>query len=415
MIQERNLLIVNSSQLLIPKSDNKKPLKGKKQRDLEVVEDGAVFIFNGKIEDFGKSKDLIGKYSNFPILDASYKVVMPGFVDPHTHLIFAGLRTGEFLNRIKGEEYLNTLKSGGGILSTVFSTRKASKEELYKLASERIKKMIKYGTTAIEIKSGYGLNFKDEIKILEVASLLKNDFEIPIKITLLAAHAVPPEFTKENYVEFICNELIPYVAANKLADFIDVFCEEGVFDLLDTRKILSCGIKFGLKPKLHTDEFKSIGGITLGKEMNSVSLDHLVVAPESEIRVLSDSSIIGVILPGTSFLMQLKNDRYARNLIDNNVPLAIGTDFNPGTCMCYSMQSMIELAVLKLDLTIEEAINAATVNASFAICLQNRIGSLERGNIGNFIIFDIQNYKEIPYFWGTNKVDNVIIYGRKLC
>lgn len=414
MIRRGDLLIVNSSELVVPKSDEGRPLRGKKQGELKIIENGAVLIVNGMIEDFGKTRDLIEKYNNFPKIDASGRVVMPGFIDPHTHLIFAGFRVDEFLERLKGKEYLKTLKGGGGILNTVSLTRKASKEELYKLGRERIKKMINYGTLALEIKSGYGLNFADEVKILETISLLKKDFDIPIKTTLLAAHAVPPEFSKEYYVEFICKELIPYVANNKLADFVDVFCEEGIFDVCDSRKILSCGIKYGLKPKLHTDEFKSIGGTTLGMELSAISLDHLIVASLDEIQKLADSSVIGVILPGTSFLMNLKDNKYARNIIDNNVPLAIGTDFNPGTCMCYSMQTMIELAVLKLGLSIEEAINAATVNASFAICLQDNYGTLECGKMGNFIFLDIQHYKEIPYFWGTNKVSKVIINGRDI-
>lgn len=411
-----NVLIINSSELIAPKSDKGKPLRGKKQRELEVIKDGAVFISNGRIKDFGKTKYLIEKYSNSKIIDAAGSVVMPGLVDPHTHLVFAGSREEEFLLRLRGEDYLQVLNKGGGILSTVSDTRKASFEELYGLSYSRIKKMISYGTLALEIKSGYGLNFEDEVKILSVIAKLKKEFDIPIKSTLLAAHAVPPEFAgnKNAYVDFICEVIIPNVAKRGIADFNDAFCEKDVFDLKDCRKILEVGLNYGLKPKLHTDEFYSIGGISLGSELNAVSLDHLVNSKTDELKKLSGSETIAVILPGTYFGLKECRTDYARNIIDNDIPLAIGTDFNPGTCMCYSMQAMIELSVLKIDLLVEEAINAATVNAAFAISLQDEVGSLEENKRGNFIFLDIKNYKEFPYIWGTNKVYKVVINGREV-
>jgi len=411
-----NVLIINSSELIAPRSDQGKPLRGKKLRELDIIKDGAVFISNGRIKDFGKTKFLIEKYNNSKIIDALGSVVMPGLIDPHTHLVFAGSREEEFLLRLRGEDYLKVLNEGGGILSTVSDTRKASFDELYELSYNRIKKMISYGTLALEIKSGYGLNLEDEVKILSVIAKLKEEFDIPIKSTLLAAHALPQEFAgnKNAYIDFICEVIIPNVAKRGIADFNDAFCEKDVFDVEDCRKILQTGLQYGLKPKLHTDEFYSLGGISLGRELNAISLDHLVNSKIDELKKLSESETIAVILPGTYFGLRECRTNYAREIIDSNIPLAIGTDFNPGTCMCYSMQTMIELSVLKLDLLVEEAINAATVNAAFALCLQDEAGSLEENKRGNFIFLDIKNYKEIPYIWGTNKVYKVVINGKEV-
>lgn len=411
-----NVLIINSSELIAPRSDKGKPLRGKKLRELDIIKDGAVFISNGRIKDFGKTKYLLDKYSNSKIIDALGSVVMPGLIDPHTHLVFAGSREEEFLLRLRGEDYLKVLNEGGGILSTVSDTRKASFDELYELSYNRIKKMISYGTLALEIKSGYGLNLEDEVKILSVIAKLKEEFDIPIKSTLLAAHALPQEFAgnKNAYIDFICEVIIPNVAKRGIADFNDAFCEKDVFDVEDCRKILQTGLQYGLKPKLHTDEFYSLGGISLGRELNAISLDHLVNSKIDELKKLSESETIAVILPGTYFGLRECRTNYAREIIDSNIPLAIGTDFNPGTCMCYSMQTMIELSVLKLDLLVEEAINAATVNAAFALCLQDEAGSLEENKMGNFIFLDIKNYKEIPYIWGTNKVYKVVINGKEV-
>jgi imidazolonepropionase len=411
-----NVLIINSSELIAPRSDQGKPLRGKKLRELDIIKDGAVFISNGRIKDFGKTKYLLDKYSNSKIIDALGSVVMPGLIDPHTHLVFAGSREEEFLLRLRGEDYLKVLNKGGGILSTVTDTRKASIDELYSLSYNRIKKMISYGTLALEIKSGYGLNLEDEVKILSVIAKLKEEFDIPIKSTLLAAHALPQEFAgnKNAYIDFICEVIIPNVAKRGIADFNDAFCEKDVFDVEDCRKILQTGLQYGLKPKLHTDEFYSLGGISLGRELNAISLDHLVNSKIDELKKLSESETIAVILPGTYFGLRECRTNYAREIIDSNIPLAIGTDFNPGTCMCYSMQTMIELSVLKLDLLVEEAINAATVNAAFALCLQDEAGSLEENKMGNFIFLDIKNYKEIPYIWGTNKVYKVVINGKEV-
>ena len=411
-----NVLIINSSELIAPRSDKGKPLRGKKLRELDIIKDGAVFISNGRIKDFGKTKYLLDKYSNSKIIDAAGSVVMPGFIDTHTHLVFAGSREEEFLLRLRVADYLKVLNEGGGILSTVTDTRKASIDELYSLSYNRIKKMISYGTLALEIKSGYGLNLEDEVKILSVIAKLKEEFDIPIKSTLLAAHALPQEFAgnKNAYIDFICEVIIPNVAKRGIADFNDAFCEKDVFDVEDCRKILQTGLKYGLKPKLHTDEFYSLGGISLGRELNAISLDHLVNSKIDELKKLSESETIAVILPGTYFGLRECRTNYAREIIDSNIPLAIGTDFNPGTCMCYSMQTMIELSVLKLDLLVEEAINAATVNAAFALCLQDEAGSLEENKRGNFIFLDIKNYKEIPYIWGTNKVYKVVINGKEV-
>ena len=410
---KKEKLIINASQLVVVKSDYGKPLRGKKQNNLEIIKDGALLICEGKIKDFGKSKILEKKYKTIEIIDADNRVVMPGFIDSHTHLIFAGKREDEFIMRLNGESYLDILNKGYGILSTVDQVRKSSKEELFNLAINRLFKLIQYGTTSVEIKSGYGLNFTDEIKILEVVSELKKKTKINIKATLMAAHAIPKEYVniKKEYINLICEEIIPYVSKNNLADFVDVFCEEGVYDINETRKVLEAGIFWGLKPKLHADEFKAIGGVSLASELNAISVDHLIVSDPNELIKLNNNETIAVILPGTSFILNNDNKKYGRNIIDNNIPLAIATDFNPGTCMCYSMQMMIELSVIRLGITIEEAINGATINASFASGLQDYTGSIEIGKSADIIILDLENYKEIPYNWGINKILSIIING----
>jgi len=407
-------IIVNISQLIAVTADHGNPLRGIKQNELNVIPYGCVVVDNGKIKDFGQEKDIRQKYSSYPCLDSHGSIVMPAFVDPHTHLVFAGSREEEFLCRLRGESYLNTLGKGFGIFSTVASTKEATEDDLYQTALERVRLIQKQGTVGLEIKSGYGLEFSVERKILKVATRLKNDLDIPICRTFLAAHALPKEFEtrREDYIDLICNEMIPSVVDEKLADCIDVFCEQGVFTPGESLRILSKGKEVGLKPKIHVDEFASIGGLKIATDLGVMSADHLIKSKKMELIEFGKKNGIAVVLPGTSFAMNGEDLSYPRKIVDLNIPLAIGTDFNPGTCMCCSMQTMMELSVLKQGLTIEEAINASTINAAFACGLDQVTGSIEIGKRADLAFFSVNHYKKLPYIWGINKLSHLLIAGK---
>lgn len=415
-MQQKTFLVTNISQLLLCHSDEGKPLRGKAQNQLELMTDAALLVKNGLIGDFGDNSHLKKLYSDLPMLDAENCLLMPGMIDPHTHLVFAGTREDEFLSRIQGEDYLSNLNKGKGIHYTVELTRKTNKADLYELAKKYLFQMLKHGTTSCEAKSGYGLDLESEVKALEINRDLSKDFDMLISSTLLSAHALPGEYANrpEEYLAFIARDVLPIVAQKHLADFIDVFCEKNVFDAKQSQWILEQGQRYGLKPKIHTEEFYSIGGIEVAVLVHAMSADHLMQVSSEGINRLADSEVIGVILPGTAFNMKQEDLSYPRRLIDGNVPLAIGTDFNPGTCMCYSMQIMVELAVMKMGLSIQEAINAATINASFACGLNKRTGSIEKGKRADLLILSVENLKQIPYFWGINKAKKVILNGREL-
>lgn len=415
-MQHNTFLFTNISQLLLCCSENGKPLRGKAQNQLEYLTNAALLVQNGLISDFGDDTHLKRIYNDIPVLDAEYNLLMPGLIDPHTHLVFAGTREDEFLSRIQGEDYLNNLSKGKGIHYTVGLTRKACKADLYSQAKKYLTQMLRHGTTSCEAKSGYGLDFDSEIKALEINRDLSKDFDMLIPSTLLSAHALPGEYTNrpEEYLAYIAREVLPVVAEKNLADFIDVFCEKNAFDAKQALWILEQGQKYGLKPKIHTEEFFSIGGIEVAVSVHAISADHLMQVKPEDIRRLADSEVVGVVLPGTAFNMKQHDPSYPRKLIDGNVPIALGTDFNPGTCMCYSMQIMMELAVLKMGLSIQEAINASTINASFACGLSKKTGSIEKGKRADFVLLSVENYQQIPYIWGINKARKVILNGRLL-
>ncbi|MDA0986283.1 MAG: imidazolonepropionase [Bacteroidetes bacterium] len=406
-----NLLIDNIKELVTVSTKGKGIKVGKEMRELGIIENASLLIEDGiikKIADAGKIKVNDEVY----VLNADGKIVLPGFVDSHTHLVFAGSRENEFGLRAEGKTYQEIAKSGGGILSTVNKTREASKKELFKLAERRLNKMLKLGTTTVEIKSGYGLSAESEIKILDVINQLKREHYTTIVPTFLGAHAIPIEFKNnpDEYVELICNYILPHVAKNKLAEFCDIFCENGYFDLTQSEKILSKAINCGLKIKLHADQLSNFGATELGVKLNATSVDHLELLNEKGIEALKNSKTIATILPGSSFFL---NHKYApaRSLIDKNIPVAIATDFNPGTAMCYSMPMMLTIACTQMKMRIEEAISASTINGAAALGLQNKIGSLEVGKVGDVIIFDVPNYKYIPYHFSENFVKHVIKEG----
>jgi imidazolonepropionase len=413
--KEMTRRIWNISELIVPRSSHGRPIRGKLQNEILRIPQAYVAIQDGKILDFGPMTKCPKEYLMFPEIDANQKVVMPGFVDPHTHLVFAGQRAKEFALRLQGADYLAILSAGGGILETVRMVRNTSLDDLIHNTVLRIIECLEYGTTAFEIKSGYGLNLRDEVKMLQSATEASKRVGVCVSRTLLAAHAIPPEYKDdiEGYVQYINTTITPYVGENRLAENIDVFCEEGVFTAQQAERILKKGMEYGLRPKLHIDEFKSIGGLPVAAKLKAMSVDHMMVSKPSEFPAFREVDGVAVVLPGTCFGLShgQKDYNYANRLIAADIPVALGTDLNPGTCMCSSMQMMIEISILQMGLTIAAAINAATVNASFACGLQNVTGMMERGKRADLLVLSIESLEEFPYRFGLNKVTKVLLKG----
>jgi len=405
-------IIVNSSAIATLKS-NGKPLSGRKMNDVGLIRSSAVAIINGKIFDVDKEKEIIKKYKPLKWIDAEQGLVTPGFVDPHTHLVFAGDRVGEFYRKLKGEDYLNILKSGGGILETVTKTRAASEKALLQEASFRLNKAFYNGTTTIEIKSGYGLTTKSELKILKVINKLNKLHPVDVIPTFMGAHAIPFDRKKSDYIEEIINEMLPVVASKKLAEFCDVFCEKGVFELKDSKKILIAGKKYGLKPKLHADELYNLNGTALAAEVSATSADHLLMAQEAALKKMKKAGVIPVLLPGTAFFLDKERFASARMMIDKlNLPLALATDCNPGTSMIVSMAFIMSLACIKMKMTAQEALAASTINAAFAISRGNIIGSIEKGKQADILIHNVKRVEDIPYNCAESTVKYIIKKGQ---
>ncbi len=407
------LLLKNINQLVTVHSNGKSFKSGISMRDLGVIQNASVLIDNGIFQWIGLDETFAQPLrEDAEIVDASSFVALPGFVDAHTHLLFAGSRENEFALRAEGKTYQEIAAQGGGILSTVKATRAATKKELKKLASKRLDAMMKHGTTTAEIKSGYGLDVDSEIKMLEAITELAEEHFMTIAPTFLGAHAVPPEFKdrKEEYIKLICNTMMPYIAKRNLARFCDVFCETGYFSAEESRQILQCAQSLGLKLKLHAEEFNSIGGTALAAELQAVSVDHLEHIDEEGIRKLQKGSTVAVALPGVSFFL---HNPYApaRKLIDAGLPLAIASDFNPGSCMSFSMPLMMTIACTQMNLTPEEAITACTLNGAAALGLSQTVGSIEVGKQADIILYDIPDYRYLAYHFGTNLVAKVIKRG----
>lgn len=372
-----------------------------KMRDLKIIKDGAVALEGEKIVAVGRTDEIDNKGET---IDAEGKVVMPGFVDPHTHLIFDGTREEEFQMKIEGKSYMEIMEAGGGIYYTVEKTRQASKETLKENAVKTLDRMAKFGTTTIEAKSGYGLDAETEVKSLECIAEIEHPVE---HVPTYLAHAVPKKF-RGDYVQYIIEEILPRTAP--LAEFVDVFCEKGIFSFDETRRIIEEARKYSLIPRLHADEFSS-GGAELAAELNCISADHLEHTTEEGIERLAQSKVVGILLPGTPFVLNSEYPR-ARKMIEAGVPVALATDFNPN-CMTESMQIIISLACIKMRMTLAEAISASTINAAYSISRTN-IGSIEVGKQADIIILDIPNHKHLGYHFGVNLVETVIKKGKPL-
>ncbi len=410
------LIVRNAKQLVTIAGGGKHIKSGKEMLDVRVIENGSVLSENGIIKWVGRTDEFgfeIG--SDAHVLDASDRVVMPGFVDAHTHVAFVGSRENEFALRTQGMTYREIAERGGGIINTVMAVREATKKQLKKATDKRLDSMLRFGTTTAEVKSGYGLDFKNEIKMLEAIKELNKEHILDLVPTFLGAHAIPPEFKgrKKDFVELVVSEMIPYVGKKKLARFCDVFCEQGFLSLEDSKRILEEGKKFGLTPKVHADELTSGNGAELAAEVAAISADHLEHTRDAGIRAMKEKGTIAVLLPGVSFFLG-HSYAPARKLIDVGVPVAIATDFNPGSCMSENMQLMMTIACTQMKMTPEEAIVASTLNAAAAIGLSSDIGSIEVGKKADMLILDIPNYQYLPYHFGVNHVETVIKQGKVL-
>ena len=391
-----------------------KPKTGSEMDDLGVIRDGAIAICDGRILDVGESKVLSDRYksiSGCEVMDATGNVVAPGFVDCHTHAVFGGSREGEFVEKLKGASYLDILKKGGGILSTVEETRKLSVDELVGISRKYLDNMLSHGTTTVEIKSGYGLDLDNELKMLKAISTLNENYPIDIVPTFLGAHAFPLEYRKnpDRYVGLVIDMLSE---VKHYARYCDVFCDTGVFTVEQSRRILTKAMENGLGLKMHVNELENIGGAGLGAELKIASADHLDLTTDKEIEQLAENGVMGVLLPGVNFYLMNSNYAPFRKMLEKGLPIALATDFNPGTCPTENMQIIITIACLKMKMTPEQALNAATINAAHAIGKANEVGSLEIGKLADIIMFDIPGYNYVPYHFGVNNVSKVIKKGK---
>ncbi len=409
------LLFKNIKQLLQIRDSEIISLKGSEMKELPKLDDAWLLVEDGKIVDFGKMEE-IPTFEEVETVDASGKILLPGWIDSHTHLVYAGNREQEFVDRINGLTYEEIANKGGGILNSAKKLQETSEEELYVQSARRLEEVMKMGTTAIEIKSGYGLTTDAELKMLRVIKRLKENYPIAIKATFLGAHAVPKEYkeNKDAYLDLLVDEMMPKIAEEKLAEYVDIFCEKGYFTVEDTHKILAAGKKYNLIPKIHVNQFNSIGGIQVGVEYDALSVDHLEVMDPEDIEALKGSNTMPVALPSCSLFLSIPYTP-AREIIDAGLPLALATDYNPGSTPSGNMNLVVSLACMKMKMNPEEAINAATVNAAYAMGLGKTHGSITKGKQANFILTEkIPSYGFLPYSFGANHIDSVYINGKKI-
>jgi imidazolonepropionase len=410
-----SILIINIKQLVgIQENINLRYLKGKEMSVLNIIENAFLYVENELIADFGKMEDInLEYYNSSKIEDAQGKLVLPTWCDSHTHLVFAGYRQNEFVDKIKGLTYEQIAANGGGILNSAQLLQKTTEDDLYQSASRRLVEIMKLGTGAVEIKSGYGLDTVSEIKMLRVIKRLKENFNIPIKATFLGAHAVPQNFKnrREDYITEIVEKMLPQIAAENLADYCDVFCDRGFFTIDETDKILSAAAKLGLQAKIHANELDFSGGIQVGVKNNALSVDHLECTGKEEIEVLLKSQTMPTLLPSTAFFLGIDFPP-ARLMIDSGLPISLASDYNPGSSPSGNMNFILSLACIKLKILPEEAFNAATINAAYAMGMEKESGSITKGKQASIIITEkIENYTYLPYAFGNHYIDKVMIRG----
>lgn len=413
---QADLLIYNAGQVLTMAGFSHRPKRGTELADTGLIRNAAIAVSQGRIVAVGPEsevKQAVRLERQGLAIDARGGIVLPGWVDPHTHVFYAGSREEEFALKLAGVSYLEILRRGGGINTTVQHCRTASDQELLAQTRARLQTMLHHGTTTVEAKSGYGLSVEEELRHLRLINTLACEGPLDLIPTFLGAHAVPPEYRgrQEEYVELVIEEMLPRVAAEKLALFCDVFCEEGVFSVEESRRILTRAKELGLKLKIHAEELSETGGARLAAELGAVSADHLLHVSLEGMRALAQSGVMAVLLPGTSFYLR---EKYApaREMIATGVPVALATDANPGSCPCENMQLVINLACLYLRLTPEEAMSAATINAAHAVGRAHLVGSIEEGKQADLVIYDARDYRYLAYHFGVNLARWVIKKGR---
>jgi imidazolonepropionase len=412
---KKDLYIKNIKQLLMAGLNPSEPLRGSEMAKVPVLNDAWIFINDGKIRGFGTMDQFPASKLNDEsiVIDASGKLVFPSFCDSHTHLVYSGSREHEFTQKIQGFSYEEIAANGGGILNSAVRLQQASEEDLYHESVPRLLEIMQQGTGAVEIKSGYGLTVKDELKMLRVIQRLKETTEIQIRSTFLGAHAIPSEYKndREGYVNLVINEMLPAIAAEDLADYIDVFCDKGFFTVTDTGRILMAGMKYGLRPKIHANELDISGGVQAGVKYDALSVDHLERVGEEEIELLAGNQTIATLLPGASFFLGLP-EAPARKMIKAGIPVAIASDFNPGSSPTGNMKLMLSLACVRLKMQPLEALISTTINGAFAMELNEDTGSIAPGKRANLIITKpIPSFDFFPYAYGSDLIDTVILNG----
>lgn len=417
-----DLLIHNAAQLVTCASPAG-PKRGQAMADVGLIENGAVAVADGEIVAVGPTADLRADYEGRTTIDASGQVVCPGFVDPHTHVVYAGDRVAEFELRIGGATYMEIMEAGGGIVSTMKATRAATVEQLVAETRPRLDAMLALGTTTVEIKTGYGLDTDSELTLLRAIAALDGVHPADLVPTFLGAHAIPPEYKgrPDEYVDLVINAMLPAAsewyhnspfAIRHSPLFCDVFCEANVFDRAQSKRILEAGLALGLPAKIHADEFKTLGGVALAAELGAVSVDHLDVTPAAEVEILAKSDTVGVVLPAVNFNLGSTHFADARAIVDAGAALALATDINPGSAPCPSMPLVMAMACRYQRLLPAEALNASTINAAYAIALGDRVGSIEAGKQADLLIINTSDYRHLAYQFGGNLVERVVKAGK---
>ena len=409
----KSLAVLHVSQL-VTLAGPTRPRVGAEMAELAIIRDGGMLIHDAKIDSVGPSDEIQRKSRGAQILDARGRVVLPGFVDAHTHLVFAGNRLDDFERRTRGESYEQISKAVGGIWSTVEKTRAASEQDLLAQAKRHADWFLRCGTTTVEVKSGYGLTLEDELKILRVIRSLNEESPLEIVPTFLGAHAVPREMDTDEYVELVIDQMLPRIAKEKLAEFCDVFCERGYFEVEQSRRILTAARKLGLKLRIHADQLSNFGGAKLAAELEATTADHLEKTDRDGIAAMKSAGVQPILLPGSVYALGSSDYPRAREMIEAGLAVVVATDFNPGSSPTPSMPMILSLACTQMKMSPAKAITAATINAAYSLNRGDTIGSIERGKLANFSVFDCEDYRELAYWFGLPQTHSVYVRGKRV-